>query len=125
MADLSVRVSGCLSVPRRASPRGRSGRDGVAGERLNREKRAADAACSVPDLLWRHAMMGRIMVLALMVLAVWVGAEVYTKGLDGAFGGAFTSALETRKDGTASDGTSDAFQRAYNKSEERVERLLE
>ena len=33
--------------------------------------------------------MGKLFGLILIVLGVWVGIEVYDKGMDGAFGGAF------------------------------------
>jgi hypothetical protein len=68
--------------------------------------------------------MGRIFALALLVLAVWAGAEVYTKGVGGAFGGLLSS-FETPADRTAPDRAADAFQRAWNTSEKRVARQLE
>ena len=33
--------------------------------------------------------MGKLFGLILIVLGVWIGIEVYDKGMDGAFGGAF------------------------------------
>ena len=38
--------------------------------------------------------MNRIFGLLLMVLAVWIGVEFYTKGADAAFGGIFAGALD-------------------------------
>ena len=35
--------------------------------------------------------MGRLVSIIVIALAVWVVAEVYTKGVDGAFGGMFAS----------------------------------
>lgn len=68
--------------------------------------------------------MGRIFALALVVLAIWAGAEVYTKGVGGAFGGLLSS-FEAPADRSTPDRAADAFQRAYNASEERVDRQLE
>jgi len=69
--------------------------------------------------------MGRIIGMTLIVLAVWAAAEMYSEGLDGAFGGVLASGHEPSSDSSTSDRSADAFQRAYNKSEERVEKLLE
>ncbi len=68
--------------------------------------------------------MGRILGLALVVLAIWVGAEVYTHGVGGAFGGLLSS-LEAPADRSTPDRAADAFQRAYNTSERRVDQQLE
>lgn len=68
--------------------------------------------------------MGRIIALAFVVLAIWVGAEIYTKGVGGAFGGLLSS-LDAPADRSTPDRAADAFQRAYNTSEERVDRQLE
>lgn len=68
--------------------------------------------------------MGRILALALVVLAIWAGAEVYTKGVGGAFGGLLSS-FEAPADRSTPDRAADAFQRAYNSSEARVDRQLE
>jgi hypothetical protein len=69
--------------------------------------------------------MGRLLGLVLMLLAVWAAAEIYTKGVDGAFGGILGSAFEAPADRSTPDRAQDAFQRAYNTSERRVDRVLE
>jgi len=68
--------------------------------------------------------MGRLFALALVVLAIWAGSEIYTKGIGGAFGGLFAS-FEAPADRSTPDRAADAFQRAYNTSEARVEHQLE
>ena len=69
--------------------------------------------------------MGRIAALCLIVLAIWAAAEIYTKGIDDAFGGMLASADSLQRAGTTSQRASGAFQRAYNKSESRVDGILE
>ncbi len=69
--------------------------------------------------------MGRIFAMALFVLVIWVAAEVYTKGMGGAFGGIFGSLSDAPANRSTPDRAADALQRAYNTSEERVDRLLE
>ena len=69
--------------------------------------------------------MGRLFAIVMIVLAIWVGAEVYTNGIDGAFGGLFASAFEAPANRSTPDRAADAFQRAYNKSGDRVDRMLE
>lgn len=69
--------------------------------------------------------MGRLIALILIVLGIWVGVEVYTEGIGGAFGGIFASTFEAPATRSTPDRAADAFQRAYNSSEERVDRLLE
>jgi hypothetical protein len=73
--------------------------------------------------------MGRVLGIFLMVVAIWAGVEVYNEGVGGAFGGVFSrlpgaSSLEAPANRSTPDRAADAFQRAYNKSEERVDRLL-
>jgi hypothetical protein len=68
--------------------------------------------------------MGRIFALAFIVLVIWAGAEVYTKGIGGAFGGLLSS-FEAPAERSAPDRAADAFQRAYNTSESRVDRQLD
>jgi len=76
--------------------------------------------------------MRKVIAISLLVLAVWVGVELYVRGSDGAFGGLFagglggaSAAFDAPGNRSTSDRTVDAFQRAYDKSEQRVERLLE
>lgn len=75
--------------------------------------------------------MRKIIAAGLLVVAVWVGAEVNHRGVDGAFGGLFANGLskssavfDAPANRSSSGRTMDAFQRAYDKSESRVERLL-
>jgi hypothetical protein len=74
--------------------------------------------------------MGKVIAIALIVIAIWVGLTIYTEGRDQAFGGLFARLLDSsRLDAPATRSTPDraldAFQRAYDKSEDRVERALQ
>ncbi len=71
--------------------------------------------------------MGRIIGILLIVVGVWVGAEVYREGVDGAFGGAFAflSDDEPGDDLTTRMRVHDAVSSAHSKTEARRERLLE
>jgi len=72
--------------------------------------------------------MRKPIALILMVVGIYTGIEIYNEGLHGAFGGAltrFSSALDAPAERGASDRSADAFQRAYDKSESRVEKLLD
>jgi hypothetical protein len=72
-------------------------------------------------------LLGRLFGLLLILLCIWTGVEIYTKGTAGAFGGLFSrfsEDLNTPAQRSTHDRAADAFQRAYNKSEERVDRLL-
>ncbi len=60
-----------------------------------------------------------------MILAIWTGLEIYNHGLAGAFGGVLGSAFEAPANRSTPDRAQDAFQRAYNTSEKRVDRALE
>lgn len=71
--------------------------------------------------------MGRVFGILLLVVGLWVGAEIFTHGVDGAFGGILArggdpatadSAPVTRRAG-------DAVRRAYDQSEDRLDRALE
>ena len=68
--------------------------------------------------------MGRVVRIGLIVLGIWAAVEVYNNGVAGAFGGIFANAYEPPADGPPSGRAEDAFQRAFNKSEERVDRQL-
>jgi hypothetical protein len=71
--------------------------------------------------------MGRILGIGILALGIWIGLEVYNEGVDGAFGGAFSdvaSSLEAPAERSTPDRAADAFQRAYNKSESRVDQAL-
>ena len=73
--------------------------------------------------------MARILKLALLVLFVWLSVEFYTNGLNGAFGGLFRQERDVNHRLTQILSTSKraagAFQRAYDESENRVDKLLE
>ncbi len=69
-----------------------------------------------------------------ILLAIWIGLEVYQEGVDGAFGGAFAffsstpaASLEADEEGhrPVTKRAAHAFQRAYDKSEDRVSDALE
>ncbi|MCG8592283.1 MAG: hypothetical protein MJE66_23565 [Proteobacteria bacterium] len=70
--------------------------------------------------------MSKLIGILLFVLALWVGAEIYNEGVDGAFGGILGDEIErvTSEDSTPKRAAN-AFQRAYDRSEERVTDLLE
>jgi hypothetical protein len=68
--------------------------------------------------------MSRLIGIILVVLAIWAGVEVYTKGIGGAFGGILGSTLDAPAARSTPDRAADAFQRAYNKSQQRVDRAL-
>ena len=73
--------------------------------------------------------MRKVIAALIVVLAIWVGAEISDRGVDGAFGGLFASRSaakpETLAERSTAHRTSDAFQRAYNESENRVNRMLD
>lgn len=73
--------------------------------------------------------MGKLFAIVLIVIAVWVGLTVYTQGTDQAFGGLFarfsgSSALDAPATRSTPHRAGDAFQRAYDESEDRVDRAL-
>ncbi len=72
--------------------------------------------------------MGRIFGILLIVVGVWVGAEVYTEGVHGAFGGRLAFLAEG-EDGPADARTTgvrvhDAVSSARAEADARRERLL-
>ena len=73
--------------------------------------------------------MVKLFKIVLILLCVWTAVEVYSEGVNGAFGGLFAgldgSVLEAPANRSTPDRAADAFQRAYNKSETRVDALLE
>ena len=69
--------------------------------------------------------MGRLFGLCVIVLGLWAAAEMYTNGLSNAFGGVLASSHTARNTASASRRAANAFQRAYDTSEQRVDRLLE
>lgn len=68
--------------------------------------------------------MGRLLALCLIVLGIWAASEIYTKGLDNAFGGLLGSSRTVQDAETASRRAANAFQRAYDSSEVRADRAL-
>jgi hypothetical protein len=74
--------------------------------------------------------MGKLIGIILIVVGIWVGMTVYTEGTDQAFGGVFAFFGASSSEEPAADARStprraaDAFQRAYDKSLERVDRSL-
>jgi hypothetical protein len=67
-----------------------------------------------------------------IVIAVWVGLTVYLEGVDHAFGGAFgffaskpAGAPDEDEHAPVTDRAAHAFQRAWDKSERRVEEALD
>ncbi len=72
--------------------------------------------------------MGRIFGILLIVIGVWVGAEVYREGVDGAFGGALaflSDGDDDERDVTTRMRVHDAVSSAHDGAEARRERLLE
>ena len=73
--------------------------------------------------------MAKLLKIVLILFCVWTAVEVYTEGVNGAFGGLFAgfadSTFEAPANRSTPDRAADAFQRAYNKSETRVDALLE
>jgi hypothetical protein len=71
--------------------------------------------------------MGRLAALLLAILCVWAGVRLYREGADRAFGGVFArfgARLEAPARRETPDRAVDGFQRAWNKSETRVDRQL-
>jgi hypothetical protein len=70
--------------------------------------------------------MPRWLVIAVIACTTWIGLTIYTQGVERAFGGVFAHlglpSWEPAANHPTSDRPEDAFQRAWNKSERRVER---
>jgi hypothetical protein len=78
--------------------------------------------------------VGKAVGILLMVIGIWVGVTVYLEGVDEAFGGAFAFFSSTPAGSLPEDEeghrpvtrrAAHAFQRAYDRSEGRVEDALE
>jgi hypothetical protein len=72
--------------------------------------------------------MRKIVAACLLLMATWVGAEIHYKGVDAAFDGFFadaTASFQAPADHSASDRSLAAFQRAFDKSEDRVDEMFE
>jgi hypothetical protein len=69
--------------------------------------------------------MGRIFGIAGTLLALWASAELYLKGVDGAFGGVLVSGEDEAVDRrTLPRRAGDAAERAMRQNEERRQHLL-
>ncbi len=75
--------------------------------------------------------MGKAFGILLIAVMIWIGLELYLKGPDGAFGGAFSSYLgaDAAEEGEQSLSTPQragaAVERAHRQNEARYERMLE
>jgi hypothetical protein len=73
--------------------------------------------------------MGRIFGILFIMVAIWVGVEVYTEGLAGAFGGTFVEVglvePEEALDAPVTERAGRAMSRAYEASIDRVERQID
>jgi hypothetical protein len=76
--------------------------------------------------------MRKIIAACVLLMAMWVGSEIYSNGVDGAFDGRLADAMaktravfETPADHAKSDRSLAAFQRAFDKSEDRVDEMFE
>jgi hypothetical protein len=75
--------------------------------------------------------MGKVIGIAMLVVAIWAGAEVYTKGTTDAFGGFFTSmgwVEPTAKSGapsTAGRRIGASVAGAQDEANDRLERMLD
>ncbi len=68
--------------------------------------------------------MGKLFTLILILLMIWAGVEVYTKGVDGALEGIFASESERPTYDSTPERAGRAVERAFDQSEQRVNRLL-
>jgi hypothetical protein len=73
--------------------------------------------------------MAKVLAVVLMVIAIWVAVTVVTEGSDRAFGGLFagsssSSTAEGADVRSARERAGDALQRAYQESEDRVDRAV-
>ena len=73
--------------------------------------------------------MAKLLAIVLMVIAIWVAVTVFTEGSDRAFGGLFAgsrgpSSLEATEVRSTRERAGDAVQRAYQESEDRVDRAV-
>ncbi len=77
--------------------------------------------------------MGKVFGILAIVIGAWVGLTVYLEGVDHAFGGAFgffaSEPAGVAEDESAgrpvTDRAAHAFQRAWDKSEDRVDDALD
>jgi len=70
--------------------------------------------------------MGRVFGILLLVASLWVGMEIFTEGVDGAFGGLFARKGEPAAASVPpTQRARKAVERAYDRSQDRLERVLE
>jgi hypothetical protein len=72
--------------------------------------------------------MAKAFGILLIVIGVWVGAEVFTKGVDGAFGGAFSilsgESAPEEDYRWAGERAGDALGRAHDETEARRREMI-
>jgi hypothetical protein len=70
--------------------------------------------------------MGSALKIAAAVLAVWIGFELHTNGVNGAFGGIFASANSSEPEDTRStvQRAGSSASRAHQESDDRRQRML-
>ncbi len=70
--------------------------------------------------------MGNVLKIAAIALMVWVGFELHTNGVNGAFGGIFASAesSEPEDTGTISQMAGNSASRAHQQADDRRQRML-
>ena len=70
--------------------------------------------------------MGSVLKIAAIVLAFWVGFELHTNGVNGAFGGIFASANSSEPEDTRSTAkrVGSSASRAHQEADERRQRML-
>jgi hypothetical protein len=70
--------------------------------------------------------MGGILKIAAIAIALWVAAEFYTHGIDGAFNGLFATTNSNPLERTASapQRVKHATERAFQEGEDRRDRML-
>lgn len=69
--------------------------------------------------------MGRVFGILMLVIGVWIAAELYTHGMDGAFGGVFSKGADAESAKPITKRTEERVRRAFDESEERLQRALE
>ncbi len=70
--------------------------------------------------------MGSVLKIAAIVLVLWVGFELHTSGVDGAFGGIFASANSSESEDTRSisQRAGNSASQAHQQADERRQRML-
>ena len=70
--------------------------------------------------------MGSALKIAAAVLAIWVGFELHTNGVNGAFGGVFRSenSSESEAKPTTAQRAGNSASRAHEQADERRQKML-